>query len=371
MLLGCAGAAGLGFVGFAPNRILSGRPIPLWEALGPATLTVCAGMGLMLAACVAMPRKRWADWLALAVALAACIGLPIAAGQAASALVDGSPARVALGGGFWVLYFAAALLAVDAAQRLRLPLSLRSALAVAPALALLAAGTVGAFDDLSLAREYANRREAFLDELGRHVVLVAAAVGLATLIGVPLGLVARARPRWGGGLFAVLSLLQTLPSIALFGLLIGPLSWLAASLPALQAMDVRGIGIAPALIALVLYSLLPVARNTRSGLAAVPAGAVEAARGMGMRPAQILWRVEVPLAWPVLLAGLRLVTVQAIGLAVVAALIGAGGLGTFVFQGLGQNAVDLVLLGALATIVVALAADLGFQLLIAAAGRAA
>ena len=369
MLLAAAGAAGLGFVSFAPNRILSGRPIPLWEAVGAVTLTVCGAMALTLAISVVGARQRWSDWLALAVALAALIGLPVVAGQAASGLVDGSPARVSLGAGFWTLLLAAALLGVDALQRLSLPLWLRSAVVIVSPLALLAAGIAGIFDDLSLAREYANRRDAFLGELGRHVILVAAAVATAALIGMPLGIAARARPRLGSSLFAVLNLLQTVPSIALFGLLIGPLSLLANSLPILQTLGLRGIGIAPALIALVLYSLLPVVRNTQAGLAAVPAAVVEAARGMGMARAQILWRVELPLAWPVLLAGLRVVTVQAIGLAVVAALIGAGGLGTFVFQGLGQNAVDLVLLGALATIAVALIADFSFQLLIAMAER--
>jgi len=113
----------------------------------------------------------------------------------------------------------------------------------------------------------------------------------------------------------------------------------------------------PAVIALVLYALLPIARNTVAGLAGVPAATVDAAFGMGMTRRQVFWQVEVPLALPVLVAGLRIVTVQAIGLAVVAALIGAGGLGGFVFEGLGQYATDLVLLGALPAIALALAAD--------------
>jgi osmoprotectant transport system permease protein len=116
--------------------------------------------------------------------------------------------------------------------------------------------------------------------------------------------------------------------------------------------------VTPAIIALVLYSLLPVVRSTAVGLTGVDSGAVDAARGMGLGRRQIFWHVELPLALPVLLAGLRVVTVQAIGLAVVAALIGAGGLGTFVWEGLGQYAVDLVLLGALPAIFLALGADL-------------
>jgi len=142
-----------------------------------------------------------------------------------------------------------------------------------------------------------------------------------------------------------------------------PLSLLAAAAPPLAAFGVAGIGPAPAIIALILYALLPVARNTLAGIAAVPPAAVDAARGMGMTPRQAFWQVEVPLALPMLLAGLRIVTVQAIGLAVVAALIGAGGLGSFVFEGLGQFATDLVLLGAVPAILLALSVDFLLRLL--------
>jgi osmoprotectant transport system permease protein len=169
--------------------------------------------------------------------------------------------------------------------------------------------------------------------------------------------------------FAILSLVQTIPSIALFGLLIGPLTALSETFPWLREIGVRGIGYTPALIALVLYSLLPIARNTEVGFLGVPPAVVDAARGMGMTGFQIMTRVSIPLALPVLLAGLRIVTVQLIGLTVVAALIGAGGLGSFVFAGLGQYATDLVLLGALPAILLALAADFLLQILSATLAR--
>ena len=148
-----------------------------------------------------------------------------------------------------------------------------------------------------------------------------------------------------------------MPSIALFGLLIVPLSALAAAVPRLASMGVGGIGPAPAIIALVLYALLPIVRNTTTGISGVDPAVIDAARGMGLTPRQIFCRIEFPLALPMLFVGLRIVTVQTIGLAVVAALIGAGGLGTFVFEGLGQYALDLVLLGALPAIGLSLAAD--------------
>jgi osmoprotectant transport system permease protein len=227
----------------------------------------------------------------------------------------------------------------------------------------------GQFDALSIVREYENRRDVFTGEIERHCALVLGALLPALTLGVPLGLAVVRRPKLRGPLFATLNLLQTIPSVALFGLLIVPLSALAEAVPAVAAIGIRGIGFAPAIIALVLYSLLPVVRNTHAGFAGVDRAVIETAQGMGLTRRQIFRRVELPLAMPVLLAGLRIVTVQAIGLAVVAALIGAGGLGTFVFQGLGQDAVDLVLLGAVPAILLALAADFILQILTTFARR--
>jgi osmoprotectant transport system permease protein len=288
-----------------------------------------------------------------------------AAGQAASLIAQsGKPAsRISLGPAFWIVAAGAALAVGDALQRLSAGViaQIAALTGIAAGMVLLAAG--GTFDALSLVREFAIRRQVFADAVGRHMTLVGASVGIAAAIGFPLGVAAARRAALQSPVFAVLNVLQTIPSIALFGLLILPLSALAAAMPRLAQYGVGGIGVAPAIIALVLYALLPVVRNTSVGLTGVDSAAIEAGRGMGMSPGQIFRGIELPLALPVLLAGLRIVTVQAIGLAVVAALIGAGGLGTFVFEGLGQYAVDLVLLGALPAIFLALAADFILQTL--------
>jgi osmoprotectant transport system permease protein len=135
-----------------------------------------------------------------------------------------------------------------------------------------------------------------------------------------------------------------------------PLGALAAAVPLAAKLGVRGIGAAPAVLALFLYSLLPVAANTVTGLRRVSPTAVEAARGMGMTRWQILTGVELVLALPVIITGIRIVLVQNIGMVTIAALIGGGGLGVFVFQGIGQTAIDLVLLGAIPTVVLAFCA---------------
>jgi osmoprotectant transport system permease protein len=345
-----------GFVSYAPNRLVSGRAIALWAAVpGPAAAGIAALAAALLAASLAAPRRALQGSV-LALSAALLLLVLAAVGEAAHRITAAAPAaaRVSPAAAFWIVAICAALAIGDALQRLDAGPAARLGVGAAIAGAALALAFCGWFDALSLAREYASRRQVFGAALARHIVLVAAAVGPALAIGFPLGVGVAKFPRWQQPVFAVLNTLQTVPSVALFGLLIGPLSALATAVPAL---GIAGIGPAPAIIALVLYALLPVVRNTSAGIAGVDAGVVEAARGMGMTPRQVLARIELPLAVPVLLAGLRIVVVQAIGLAVVAALIGAGGLGSFVFEGLGQNAIDLVLLGALPAIFLALAAD--------------
>lgn len=353
-----------GFVGSAPSRLVSGRPIELWAAAGSLPTAGILLLGALLtAASLANPSKPLHYMAAAAAALLLLLTLATAGEAAANLAANGSAAsRISLGPAFWALIACAALAVADALQRLGAgPAAQISAVAAITSGGVLLAAA-GAFDALSIAREYASRHQAFADAVGRHMVLVGASVGAAVAVGFPLGLATVRHRRLRGPVFAILNILQTIPSIALFGLLIVPLSALVAAAPQLAAFGIGGIGLTPAIIALVLYALLPVVRNTSVGLAGVDSASIEAARGMGLSPRQIFWQVELPLALPILLAGLRIVTVQAIGLAVVAALIGAGGLGAFVFEGLGQYTVDLVLLGALPAIGLALAADFLLQI---------
>jgi len=173
---------------------------------------------------------------------------------------------------------------------------------------------------------------------------------------LPLGIVCHQVPRLRAGILGALNVVQTIPAIALYGILMAPLGALAAAVPLAARLGISGIGAAPALLALFLYALLPVVANTVSGLARVSPAAVEAARGMGMTRRQTLTGVELVLALPTILTGIRIVLVQNIGLTTVAALIGGGGLGVFVFQGIGQTAIDLVLLGAIPTVAMAFSA---------------
>ncbi len=372
VVVALASVLGLGFVGFSPNRILTPKAISLWDADAlPYAVTIAVGLVLLLIGAFWRDREN-GERIALTGAVVLLLANFAGAGAAAHNLIaatESSAARVSLGGAFWLILVASSLAIAEAMRRLKLNVWLQVlfAAAVVAVLALLAAN--GWFNDLSIIHEWSIRRDEYNAALLRHIYLVLSALALSLAIGMPLGMLASGRPAYSGRIFSVLSLIQTVPSIALFGLLIGPLTALSDWLPALRTIGVRGIGFTPALIALTLYGLLPIARNTEAGLKSVPPSAIDTARGMGMTPFQIMTWVSIPLALPVLMAGLRIVTVQLIGLTVVAALIGAGGFGSFVFIGLGQTATDLVLLGALSAILLAIVADLLLRLLTLATTR--
>ena len=359
---GLLAAFALPFLTRAPNRLVSGIGIPLGGLLGGVWLALLLPAAVLVVAVFATQRSRLHAAAAVAAALLLTGWVALAGHQALLLAGDGnSIGRTSFGGSFWVLVALSALALADALQRLRLSALARTLLFALAALPLVSLTLGGALDQLSLLKEYANRQDVFRAALLRHVEIVAITLIPTLLIGAPLGLAAARSQRVSSALFAVLNIVQTVPSMALFAFLIGPLAWLAANVPWMAAHGISGIGIAPAVIALTLYSLLPVARSTAAGLAQVPAGVIEAATGMGLTRRQIFWKVEVPLALPLLLSGLRVTTVQAIGLVVVAALIGAGGLGAIVFQGLLSSALDLVLLGVVPVVALALVADAAFN----------
>jgi len=362
-------ALALPFVIFRPNRIASGTGLRLFDAL-PAGTAAAAVVAVLVAALVtAVASRRPTFRLALgALALAA---LALGAGAAGAHLTpeDNPYARIAPGSGFWVAVFATAMLVTDAMVRLKLgPVGRLIALVITVALvtALLASG---AWSHLSLIAEYRSRADVFWREAVNHVVLAAGSLAAALAVGLPLGVLAYQVRAVRDPLINVLNIIQTIPSMALFGMLIAPLGWIAANVPGAHAIGIRGIGTAPAFLALFLYSLLPMVANTVVGLNGVSRAVVDAARGMGLTGRQRLIQVEMPLALPVILTGIRIVLVQNIGLATVAALIGGGGFGVFLFQGLGQTATDLILLGALPPVALAFAAAVVLDAVIELSGR--
>jgi osmoprotectant transport system permease protein len=269
--------------------------------------------------------------------------------------------RTALGAGFWALCAMAWMIALDAIDRLQLTTLQRLLLQIALLLPLLLSLNQGQY--LSIAKEYANQSDILGPAILRHLQIVWLAVVPALVIGLLLAWRMTQSRSLRQALFPVLNVIQTIPSIALFGLLMAPLAWIAVQLPALGQAGISGVGIAPAVIALFMYALLPIVRSALAGLAQVPAESVHAARAMGMSSRQLLWQVELPLALPALLIGLRTAFVQTTGLAAVSALVGAGGLGQIMFDGLFSAANELVILGVIPIVLLAMLADTFFKVL--------
>ncbi|OHV82241.1 ABC transporter permease [Rhizobium sp. LCM 4573] len=362
-LLAAYGALAAPFATLKPNRIVQGEAkailsaLPGWAGWGLALLLLAATLIAVLRTPI---RSRFFAAAAVLVALALSIGL------AATFLTPegNSYARVSPASGFWILIFAFALLATDAIARMQPRPLTRVLVLIMAAIAVTALLMSGSWNGLSIMKEYANRADVFWIEASRHVTLAIGSLIAAVVIGLPLGILCHRVEPLRAAVLNTLNLIQTIPSIALFGILIAPLGWIAANVPGAAAIGIRGIGVAPAFVALFLYSLLPVVANTVVGLAGVPREANEAARGIGMTDQQRLFQIELPLALPVILTGIRIVLVQNIGLATIAALIGGGGFGVFVFQGIGQTAMDLVLLGAVPTVALAFAAAVVLDALI-------
>ena len=188
-----------------------------------------------------------------------------------------------------------------------------------------------------------NRIEV-LDLTAEHLWLVGASIALAVLIGIPLGILITRWPVLSKPVLGGANIIQTVPSLALFGFLL-PAPWIGARADRL------------AILALMLYALLPLIRNTYTGIKGVDPAVVEAGRGMGMTDRQLLWQVELPLALSVIIAGIRVATVLSIGLATIAAAIGAGGLGEYIFRGLAMVNNQVILAGAIPAAALAILAD--------------
>ena len=429
-----------GWLLFKANRLVQGEA---YGALGLAPLWTWVLVACwLLVGVVALVKIPLRPWLVSGLAAAALVATLLSISQGTETLLQdvARSARVSLLGGVWLTllaYYTCVFGALNEACGNVWTKTLMVAPSLLVAIFLVATGTLS---ELGLARELASQGGDFRAETLRHLALSGTSVLLASLIGLPAAVFAARRDEVASVVLPTASLLQTLPSLALFGIMLGPLARLGqgltvggaalvvvlGSVPALvlgfalwrwgerwgarvrggvtvlilvsalvpvslltvilavvlneiivalfsldfarlnlwqgfgaplSSLGVRGIGTAPALIALTLYALLPIVRNAYTGIKEVPRAAVEAGRGMGMSTGQILRRVELPLALPLIVEGLRASAVLTIGITTVAYLIGAGGLGTFIQRGIDQVVPDLILLGAIPIILLALLVD--------------
>lgn len=410
------------FVVLRQNRVM-----PLGDDYSLLALNVtlgallATGWLLFAASALLFPGKLRRAALAFSLSLVSGASLAALTWGAQHLTLDNEFSRVSIAAGAWsslaAIYIALFALQSEAPWWLAAPLLVLAALALS-----------APYAHLGIVQEYQAVSDVFQQEFTRHLLLVAATLPLAILAGAAIGLLAVRKPAAQGVLLSATSFLQTVPSIALFGLMLPLLSaygrhvtvagallfavallafagagWLLLKrwnhallltaygvvialgllvlLPVLGItvyqllansaefignlhlsatladLGLRGLGAAPAIVALVLYGIWPIVIQTHTGLTGVPAAILEAARGMGMSARQIFWRVELPLAAPYLVQGLRGALLLLIGLSTVAVLVNAGGLGFFLLRGTEQSVSDLVLLGSLPVVALALAAD--------------
>jgi osmoprotectant transport system permease protein len=357
---GIAAAAALPFIRSRPNRIADGTARLLADVDPAALVALLVLWGAAGAAALARLAETSRARLATVVSLAAPLCAVIAAGVVTGGIAGTNPvARVSLSTGFWATVIVGYASFLSASARAAFPGSLlRRVLGFSVPVILGALVFSGFLDAVSVMREWAVQRTVFLAETGNHLALAGSAVLIGCVLGILIGVASLRRAAVRRVAFFVLNIVQTIPSLALFGLLILPLTALSHRFPLLHQWGISGIGRAPAILALSFYAMLPIARNTFTALSQIPAALREAGRGMGMTRGQLLSRVELPIALPLILAGVRTAAVQSVGNTVVTALIGAGGLGVFIFQGLGQYAADMILLGTLPVIAMAVVTDM-------------
>lgn len=350
----------LPFAEVARSRIVTGDPVRLFDAADPAgAIGVLAPFVVLLVLSLRNDRRSAAS-LARGLASGVAIAWMVwQSGLVASTLSEatGPFARVSVGSGVWIALLAASMGIMSSRAELRNHPWYAAAVGVVPLVKLALLVGMGSLDDMGLMKEFANNRGRFWNELGTHLSLAMGALGIAVLIGTFLGILAYRRPGTRNAVFGGVNALQTIPSLAMLGMLVAPLAAISQRYPVLREFGIRGIGWFPVIIVLTMYALLPVVRNVYAGLRNVPEAIIDAGRGMGMTDRQITTRLRLPLALPVVFSGLRTADVQTVGNATVGAFAAAGTLGIFIFTGLSQQALDLVLLGSITLVALSLGTE--------------
>ena len=348
-----------GWLTLKPNRLADGTSLRLWDSAGWSIAAIILGLWLFcLILSLFGKRRRQVIVLGIILNIIFIVTF-LLAGIAARNLLQGATsfARISPGAGIWITSLGAYISIFSCRQRLNGSPVWQNLISWSGLAAVGILLGTGWLNDLSIVKEFLDQELRFRQELINHVIIFVSSVIVGTLIGIPLGIWATRSRYAEKPIFFVSNILQTVPSLALFGLLIAPLSALSLAFPVLREWGISGIGPAPAIIALIFYSLLPIVRNTYVSLTQLDPAIIDAGLGMGMGRSQVFRWIEVPLSTPLVLEGVRTASVQAVGNTAVAALIGAGGLGWFIFQGITQAADDVVILGALPIIGLALIVD--------------
>lgn len=342
-VLGGAAFVFMNLIEHKPNRISQGLKYSSFEFFGPMAVGLLILWGILIA--LSFYEKKHKNLAVFTLTSILTLGLFYFLQLKTGQYIGGeSSARITLASGFYLQIFSIYMLLSTYAGKIKDYRYIKwlGFLSIFGILYYFISS--GAFDDLSLIKEYNIKKSQFNENLKIHALLTLGSVITGSLIAIPLGFLAYSKKSLEDKIMLPLSIIETIPSLSLFGVLLVPLSRLG-DLAFFDALGVSGIGWAPAYIALSLYTLLPIGRNTLTGFYSVEKNIREAAKGMGMSKFQILKNIELPLAFPVIFTGIRIAFIQTIGGAVLAGLVGGGGMGSFVFLGLGEASPDLILLG--------------------------
>jgi osmoprotectant transport system permease protein len=349
-----------------PNRLASGAgiallDIPSWYF---AAIIIIAWLFCLVFSLVDNKRR---NVILLGLGLNfIVIMVSLMAGSSSAGLLVNQPeiARVSPGPGLWTALIGTYIAIYSCRQRLQVSPIWQNIISWSGLFGLVIVIASGWMNTLSIMVEFNAQKAQFVQQLGNHCIIFAGSVVIGIIIGVPLGTWAHRNNIVEKPIFYIAGTLQTIPSLALFGLLIAPLAALTLAHPFLRDWGIGGIGSTPAIIAIVLYSLLPIARNTYTGLHQIEPAVINSGSGMGMTRFQVLRKIEIPLAAPLVLEGIRTASIQAVGNTAIAAIIGAGGLGLFIFQGISQAADDVVLLGVIPIMLLTVMVDVIMRLII-------
>jgi len=345
-----------------PNRIASGERFTAYEFIGWPVLFI--GAGFLLIALLSLSKQKAKGLVTILLGAIFFTVLLFFMGQSGQeAAAESSSIRVSFSMGFYILLVMVYLLFGHVMAKKDPYMNLEKGLGLLIFFTVAVFVYMGVFDDFSILKEYQIKKNQFVDSFTTHLFLSLGSVTFGSLVAIPLGYLAYRKKHLESAVMVPLSIVETIPSLSLFGILLVPLASLGR-IDFFRALGISGIGWAPAFVALSLYTLLPIGRNTLVGFSTVGRDVIEAAQGMGMMRKQIFRKIEFPLALPIIVTGVRIALVQTIGGAVLAGLVGGGGLGTFVFLGLAEASPDLVLLGVIPIVLLTLTMDKVLKLLI-------
>jgi len=342
---------------FKPNRVIKGILLYPVDVFG-LWLTVI-GISILILVLIAQLKfkisKSWLDGVTMMVLILLPPLILMALSQTTITGIDYNPlaARISLGAGFYV-FMTGLLITLSQTKVFKWILLLEVVLI----------GLTAGFNlipNLGLVKEYSNVQDRMTQAIQTHLILALSSALTAVIPGILLGYLSYTRPKWREWVMGFVNVFQVAPTLSLLGLVMIPLSLMSKSFPILASWGIKGIGFAPAFIVLTLYCLLPIVANAYAGFQQVDEAILSSAQGMGLTKGQILTKVSFPLASPIILSGIQTALTQNIGNTILAGLVGGGGLGALIFLGLSQAAPDLVLLGTIPVVIMALVTDAVFE----------